>query len=91
MSNERKFSRRGLFTKVGILFNGVVAANLWSRAALTSTIQITRSGESQDNRPLQRVEWFAGVQFNGRAGAMNGIAAPILALLAYLAWSSRSS
>ena len=28
MSNERKFSRRGLFTKVGILFNGVVAAAL---------------------------------------------------------------
>lgn len=28
MSNETKFSRRGLFTKVGILFNGVVAAAL---------------------------------------------------------------
>jgi Rieske Fe-S protein len=28
MSNETKISRRGLFTKVGILFNGVVAAAL---------------------------------------------------------------
>jgi Rieske Fe-S protein len=28
VSNETKFNRRGLFTKVGILFNGVVAAAL---------------------------------------------------------------
>ena len=32
MSNENTLSRRGLFMKLGILFNGLVAAALASRS-----------------------------------------------------------
>lgn len=62
-------------------FNGQLAVNLGPHVSLTTTLQTTDDGF----RRYRRVGWYAGARLNGKAGAVSGIAAPILTFLGYLA------
>ena len=60
MSDENKISRRGLFTKLGILFNGIVATALAVPIARFLSSSVTRglSGSYLSWVPLGRVSEF---------------------------------
>ena len=63
-------------------FNGHLAANLGPHLSITSTLQMT----DWSSRHFERKEWFVGARLNGKAGTIAGLATPVAAFLAYVAF-----